>query len=71
MSEWTEWNGGDCPAPGDMVDIRMRSGRVVEKTRAVNWLWGRPKREAGTRFVPAANDNGGEIVAYRKIGEVA
>ncbi|QWY83234.1 hypothetical protein [Rhizobium phage RHph_X2_25] len=71
VNGWTIWDGGECPTDGvAFVDIRLRCGKIIENTRAANWLWGRAQRTAG-KFTPAANDNGGEIVAYRKIEEAA
>lgn len=56
---WRTWDSA-LPIPVGQVDIRLRSGKVIEDTAARKWLWGR-----------AANDNknGGEIVAYRELGE--
>lgn len=70
MSDWKDW----CGLPvlpvesASIVDVRLRSGKVLSSVTAKDLLWGRAKREA------AANDNyqnGGEIVAYRLAGETA
>ena len=41
MSEWIEWNGGECPVPGDTrVDIMTRNGDVSSGgLTAKSWFW--------------------------------
>lgn len=53
MSEWIEWNGGDCPVAGGVkVDIQFRDGEVHAWENPKHWLW--------------TNDQGdGTIIAYR------
>lgn len=58
---WKNWTGNG-PQPTGQVDIRLRSGREVKDTAARKWLWGRADND---------NRNGGEIVAYRELGEAA
>lgn len=70
MTNWKDWCGLPVlPVEGaSIVDVRLRSGKVLLSVTAKDLLWGRAKREA------AANDNyqnGGEIVAYRLAGEEA
>lgn len=63
LHEWTTWEGGNCPVPQSAyVDIKLRSGRVCAGVVAGRYLWG---RAAGD------HENGGEIVAYREVGEAA
>jgi hypothetical protein len=41
MSEWIKHDGGPCPVAGDVVvDVKFRSGEVVEKSAAYGWDWG-------------------------------
>ncbi|MBY3543704.1 hypothetical protein HFN71_28900 [Rhizobium laguerreae] len=70
---WNIWRGdGDCPVNKEaIVDIRLRSGRIIERATAGRYLWARPRREAEGQWSPTVTENGGVIVAYREIGEVA
>lgn len=62
MSEWIEWNGGECPVIiGTLVDVRHRDGDEyfgekagVEDTHCEVWERG----EYGDNFA-------GDIIAYR------
>ena len=36
---WIEWAGGECPAPGDTVDVRFRDGSVSTHRPAWVWSW--------------------------------
>ncbi|WP_065091524.1 hypothetical protein [Rhizobium leucaenae] len=70
--DWTAHNGGDCPVDEKaIVDLQLRSGRVIERTVAGRWLWNRPCREASGLYVPSTYENGGMVVAYRELGEAA
>lgn len=52
MSEWIEWEGGECPVPGDtLVEVRTRTGRVG--------------RDAAKAFWWDHWDETSDIVAYR------
>ena len=56
MSEWIEWNGGECPtSPGVSVEARLRSGLLLVRT-AARLQWGRYDDSPGS-----------EIVAYRRV----
>ena len=67
LHEWTTWEGGHCPVPTSAyVDLKLRSGRVIEGVVAGRYLWGRAKNVAGSDY-----ENGGDIVAYRETGEAA
>lgn len=70
---WTIWRGdGDCPVNKEaIVDIRLRSGKIIEAATAGRYLWARPRREAEGNWNPAQKVNGGVIVAYREVGEAA
>lgn len=40
MSDWIEWNGGECPVPGDTrVDVRLRGGVEYCGYTAREWDW--------------------------------
>lgn len=42
MSEWIDWQGGECPVAGDArVDVRMRRGALYANERADFWDWAR------------------------------
>ena len=58
---WRDWTGSGHQPTGQ-VDIRLRSGKIIEGTAARKWLWGVPAND---------NGNGGVIVAYRELGEAA
>lgn len=37
LPTWTEWNGGECPVPGDtVVEVRFFDGSIV-RNRAGEW----------------------------------
>jgi len=53
MSEWIEWNGGECPVDSQtMVEIRFRSSDDIYKAPAGDYYWG-------------ALADGAAITAYR------
>jgi hypothetical protein len=53
MSDWIEWNGGECPVDSQtMVEIRFRSSDDIYKALAGDYYWG-----------PLAD--GAPITAYR------
>ena len=58
---WKPWTATD-QQPTGQVDIRLRCGKEIKDTAARKWLWGRADND---------NRNGGEIVAYREVGEAA
>lgn len=59
MSEWIEWEGGECPVSGDTeVDVRFRTGSTDSGNRASSWAWDRW-------------DESADIVAYRVVEKVA
>lgn len=71
-TNWTVHNGGDCPIDEKaIVDLHLRSGRVIENTVAGRWIWNRPRRDANGLYVASTYQNGGMIVAYREQGEMA
>ena len=56
MSDWIEWNGGECPVPkGTLVDVLYRSAGI--KTSVA----------AGGKYAHdwADDDMGRDIIAYR------
>ena len=59
---WKAWDNTAVSAPTGQVDIRLRCGVEIKDTAARKWLWGRADND---------NKNGGEIVAYRELGEAA
>lgn len=63
MSEWIEWDGGECPvAPDVMVCIKFRDG---------NDFFADDKRALGAvDWTPNWHHSGGDsdIIAYRVIG---
>lgn len=69
---WTGHNGDECPVNEKaVVDIRLRSGLVIENTVAGRWLWNRPRREETGVFVASKFENGGMVIAYREAEEMA
>lgn len=59
MSDWIEWNGGECPvADGTLVDVKLRADVIVEQELAAGWFW-----EHGL-----VHDDG-DIIAYRVVKE--
>jgi len=41
MSEWREWNGGECPVAGDViVQTRWANGKESAAFFAAEWNWG-------------------------------
>lgn len=41
MTDWIEWNGGECPVGGEKeVEVRYRDGSCPPKGRARGWFWG-------------------------------
>lgn len=60
MSDWIEWNGGECPvAAGKLVDVKFRNGVIVAHELAENWDW-----EHGI-----VQDDG-DIIAYRVVTDM-
>ena len=42
MTDWIEWNGGECPIKSDktMVDLKFRGEMIVVKERPkIGWVW--------------------------------
>ena len=40
MSEWIEWNGGECPVAGDtLVEVRFQDGTHSKARKAAIWSW--------------------------------
>ena len=41
MNDWIEWNGGECPVPGDtLVEVKFRnSNRTYKASPAKEWDW--------------------------------
>lgn len=69
---WNIWNGGERPVGKDtVVDIRLRNGIVIHAVPADRYLWTRPRRDVEDSGNSAAKDNGGVIVAYRELEEIA
>ena len=57
MSDWIEWDGGDCPVPrGTRVDVQHRDGDV---------FYNCPAGEQGPARFWAYNRCGGDIIHYR------
>lgn len=55
MSDWIEWNGGDCPvAADDLLDVCFKDGTMREGVPAKMVLWNWASTEAGL-----------DITAYR------
>ena len=55
---WTSWNGGQCPvAPDTAVEVKYRDGDKL-LVNASNAWWGH-------------YDIGGDIIAYRIVGDAA
>lgn len=57
MTDWIEWNGGECPVDGlTSVDYRMRTDRADEANRDVASMlrWDHQR-------------TGGDIIAYRLV----
>jgi hypothetical protein len=39
-NDWTPWNGGDCPVPGETrVKVLLRSGQVLHDWKASRLVW--------------------------------
>lgn len=56
MTDWIEWNGGECPVPEDtLVRVRFRSGNEDDCPADILW-WGR-----------TSGNLGHDIIAYRII----
>ena len=69
MTDWIEWNGGECPvADGTLVDVRHRDGD--EFLGQLAWGVARPE-EGNTVWAGAAfwhrDGVDGDIVAYRLV----
>lgn len=61
MSEWIEWNGGECPVDGDtLVCVKLRS----EMTDAFNEEWYEACIACDLRWSHDVNDNGSDIISY-------
>ena len=57
MTDWIEWNGGECPVGEDVkVDARFRRGSVVTNMEAGYWNWEHPCHD---------DDAGSDVIAYR------
>lgn len=56
MTDWIEWNGGECPIKSEntRVEVMFRGGLKTEKQYGVKWIW------------KHHNDNG-DIISYRII----
>jgi hypothetical protein len=40
MTDWIDWNGGECPVPeGTLVDVRFVNGVVSKRSGAEGWGW--------------------------------
>ena len=40
MTDWIEWNGGECPVAGDVVvDVKRRDGQVSQADQFSEWRW--------------------------------
>lgn len=62
MSDWIEWNGGECPVDGDaLVCVKLR----CEIDEAYNDEWYDECIAYDLRWGHTANDNGSDIIAYR------
>lgn len=62
MSEWIEWNGGECPvADGTMVDVRYRDGDQINALSAGGHSIGRDASADYWLYDGYKND----IIAYR------
>jgi len=67
LHEWTTWEGGECPlSVSAFADIKLRNGKVLSGVVASRYLWGRAACFAESFF-----ENGGDIVAYRMVEEMA
>jgi len=53
---WIEWNGGENPVPGKMVDVRWRTGVARYAGLSDAWRW---------KHIAAP----GDIIAYRVVGD--
>lgn len=51
---WIEWAGGECPAPGLMVDIKFENGEISKSELASLWIWKHCR-------------DGDNIIAYRVV----
>ena len=51
---WIEWDGGDCPAYGSIVEVKFRDGDGVCRGDASDWYWKRASAKCSS-----------DIVAYR------
>lgn len=41
MSDWIEWNGGECPLPPETnVEVRFRNGKTSCTDDPFYWRWG-------------------------------
>lgn len=56
MSDWIEWNGGECPVPlGSVVEVKIRSGDVFERVAScIYW-----------KNFSHPDDSGDDVIAYR------
>jgi hypothetical protein len=64
MSDWIEWNGGDCPVrKNTRVDVRYRDGQVVMHIKA-NILVNGLERDVSPAFW-FHHDQDNDIVSYR------
>lgn len=65
MSEWIEWNGGECPVgKGTRVDVKLRNGIEGFNKPAGYWNCGHGAGVA-TAFDWRHNEVDSDIVAYR------
>lgn len=55
MTDWIEWNGGECPVAGKNVEVRFRTGFEIETG----------KQPTGLRWDHSGSR--GDIVAYRLV----
>lgn len=62
MSDWIEWNGGECPVDEDMVvEVQFRNGNVKPPMQAGNYKWDHGYPGSDVIFES-------DIIAYRIAG---
>jgi len=66
MSNWIEWNGGECPVEtGTLVDVKYRNGNVNFHVMAEFDGCDTGSDPGSNAYDWTNNDNPGDIIAYR------
>ena len=74
MSEWIEWEGGECPVPGEtLVEIKARGGgdvRVVDVAGVFDWSFVVAYRVVRPAEEPVSRGGVGAVETLRRAADL-